>query len=207
MALPHATPQTQRPHIERRALLLLATLVVGLLVLAAMTAVFLWPAGENRRVDVGRADSFVPGTVTSFRLVDGHPYLVNDLTHLPRTRDPGFHVVRLDDGSLIALDWRSPHLGWTARWVPELEVGWLPGIEGQTGAYDDGFSYWLVDGTRVHGPAPRGLDRYAVEVTEGGRVIIDLALRTEGERIPSVRRGGPIPTATPASIPVGLPGG
>lgn len=75
-------------------------------------AVFVWPSSvyEGRLVSVGYSAQFPPGTVTSFPAAslpvgDGYEAL------------PGFHVVRLEDGELLALIDRTAGLAslWSTR--------------------------------------------------------------------------------------------
>ena len=131
---------------------------------AAMTANFAWPWSvyEDRVVYAGRIEQFPPGTVTSFAAhgPSGHPAL---------------HLVRLADGEFLALLDRSPHLGNPVLYLPDLV------LNGRTGWFREPLHHETFDmaGYRVFGPAPRGLDRLAVEVRDGG-VFVDPRAITQG---------------------------
>ena len=100
-------------------------------------------------VGVGLIEDFPPGTVTSFRAfidTDGRE---------------GFHIVRLDDGELLALRERDPFYGHPVPYRPEFVYAERPGwfrLHAET--FD-------MAGRRVFGPSPRNLDRLAVEVRNG----------------------------------------
>ena len=87
------------------------------------------------------------------------------------------HLVRLEDGSFLAHSGRSTHLGRMVVWLPDRLY------EGHQGVFEEPChsERWAIDGTRVYGPAPRDLDRFALRI-EDGRVIVDTNDVTEGER-------------------------
>ena len=98
-------------------------------------------------VGVGLIEDFPPGTVTSFRAfidTDGRE---------------GFHIVRLDDGELLALRDRDTHFGEPIPYRPEFvwdgRPGWFRGVHAEI--YD-------MAGRRVFGPGWGDLGRLAVEV-------------------------------------------
>ena len=101
-------------------------------------------------VGVGLIEDFPPGTVTSFR------------AFLDTDRREGFHIVRLDDGELLALRDRDNYLGDPITYRPEFvwngRPGWFRGVHSQT--YD-------MAGRIVFGPGWGALDRLAVEVRNG----------------------------------------
>ncbi len=134
-----------------------------------MAANFAWPwtVYEHRLVYAGRAEQFPPGTVTSFAAICGFD------------GRPGFHIVRLDDGELLALLDKDPHLGCAVAYRPDFV------FDGRTGWFRNpchGETYDMA-GQRVFGPSPRGLDRLAVEVRDGG-IYVDPTEITPGARWP-----------------------
>lgn len=165
----------------------------------------------QRTLELGAVDDYARGSVTTFRVHEtrGLERLDARLADALACREQVgvvFHLARLEDGRVLALSARSPHLGEFVPWLPDFEY------DGQRGWFREcrhGETFAL-DGTRVFGPAPRDLDRYAVEVTAGGRVRVDLRRLTEGAR-PSPSRGDetptpaatPWPTATTVPTPVG----
>ena len=64
-------------------------------------------------------------------------------------------------------------------------IGWCPS-SGWFGANATG-SRFDQDGTIARGPAPRGLDRFAVTVDQLGRVVVDFAQLTAGVQADQVR--------------------
>ena len=151
-------------------------------------------------VSIGLIENFPPGTVTSFRAVldvDG--------------RD-GFHIVRLDDGELLALRDRDTHLGDPVPYRPDFvyagrtgwfrgdpvpyrpdfvyagRTGWFRGVHAET--YD-------MAGRLVFGPTPRDLDRLAVEVRNGAVYVNPRAI-TPGRSaiIPGTNRIAPVQIST-----------
>ena len=150
---PAATPAELALAVVRaRPQRLAFALMLALFAAAGAAALwsFVWP-GEDPWVNVGRIEDFPPGTVTSFAGTLGFG-----------GRD-GFHIVRLDDGELLALRDRDPHLGCAVPYRPDFvwdsRPGWFRNpCHGET--YD-------MAGLRVFGPSPRGLDRIAIEVRDG----------------------------------------
>jgi len=129
-----------------------------------MTANFAWPWSvyEDRILYAGHVEQFPPGTVTSFAAASS------------RGR-PALHLVRLADGEFLALLDRSPHLGNPVQYLPDLV------LDGRTGWFREPLHHETFDmaGYRVFGPAPRGLDRLAVEVRDGS-VFVDPTAITRG---------------------------
>lgn len=133
-------------------------LALALLMVAGAAAVwsFVWPSADPW-VEVGRIEDFPPGSVTP----------------LGTSAEPlAFHVVRLDDGELLALLTKVPHPN------PECVVSYFPDfvLHGRAGwcrhtcypfTYDMAGQWaWPVT------DEPRPLERLAVEV-RGGAVYVD----------------------------------
>ncbi len=144
-------------------------LMLALFAAAGAAAVwsFLWP-GEDPWIHLGSIEDFPPGTVTSFRAVidvDGRE---------------GFHIVRLDDGELLALRDKDPHLGCAVPYRPDFvwdgRAGWFRNpCHGET--YD-------MAGQRVFGPSPHGLDRLGIEVRDGSVYVDPHAIMRSLSEVP-----------------------
>ena len=110
---------------------------------AAMAIRYVYPTKRPprwRSIFVGRLDQLAPGDTR----------LVTDLNGVP------VQVVR-DGETLRAISTVCPHLGCRVRWEPN------PG-EFHCPCHNAAFSR---EGEVLYGPAPRGLDRYEVEVVSG----------------------------------------
>jgi cytochrome b6-f complex iron-sulfur subunit len=97
------------------------------------------------RIVAGAVDGFEPNSVTAF----------------PRGH---FYLVRLDDGGFLALSRKCTHLGCTVPWNADEKKFICPC---HSSAFD-------VRGDVIRPPAPRALDRFAVNI-ENGRVRVDTA--------------------------------
>lgn len=185
----------------RRAALALLSVAV-LIAVGTLLVAFAWPNRPitQREIDFGPVDAFAPGSVTTYRLLDGEsgPIVVAPGWLGPQASSGGrvagivVHIVRLEDGSFLALSGKSSHLGEFVPWRADFaffgRTGWFrEPLHGDT---------FAIDGTRVFGPAPRSLDRFALRI-EDGRVIVDPTDVTLGARTPPPARNAP--TATPAA--------
>ena len=84
------------------------------------------------------------------------------------SREGKFFLVR-DGDDFMALYQVCTHLGCLLRQTPD---GYACPCHGSK--YDEA-------GTLVASPAPRDMDQFAVEVTEGGQVVVDTGVRVKGE--------------------------
>lgn len=127
---------------------------------AAALWAFLWP-DEDSWINVGVVEDFPRGSVTTFGREDN-----------PRA----FHIVGLEDGELLALWARSTHRGYHVPYQPDFvyndREGWF--VSRYHAIYD-------LAGYRLFGPAPRGLDRFALEIRDGN-VYVDPQSVTRGAR-------------------------
>lgn len=193
----------------RRNLFLLASLALGALTLVLLAG-FMWPDLDSE-VDLGRVEAFPPGSVTSFYLLPGAdevvPYRHNEQMGVGSYRSQDcriagtiIHLVRLADGSFLALLGRSPHLGQAVVWRPDLA------LEGEYGWFRDPCqnSTFAIDGRRVFGPASRDLDRFGLRI-EDGRVYVDLQDVTEGYREPQPEHTPEPPGWTPQPTALATP--
>ena len=178
-----------------------ALAAVGMIALGAVIAVSAWQfiaPGVDHEYGLALASDFAPGTVSSY-VRDGNR-LARFTTQSPSPHygwfgsvsipDDLVHVVRLPDGELLVLSGVSPHRGQPVLWfaTATAEVGEARGLFG------DDFSWWLVDGTRMFGPAPRDLPRYRWHIDGNGVLVIDVGETIEGKwRAGSERREAPPP--------------
>ena len=155
-----ASPDPAGPGVERRSLLRLAWLGLGVAALAEgvwIVASFLRPrrrepASAGHLVVAGPADGFAPGSVTAF----------------PAGR---FYLVRLADGGFLALHRQCTHLGCSVPWD---EAAGRFACPCHASAFD-------LRGEVLAPPAPRPLDLFAVRI-ENGIVKVDVSqpLRRSG---------------------------
>lgn len=102
-------------------------------------------------------------------LVEDGPVTTIDLAERGVQTDltDGIHLVRLHDGSFRALSWRDTHrTDCRAMYRPDLKTrAWvlLEGVEPAFHTECTGSVYDLA-GHPLAGPAPRGLDQFAVQV-------------------------------------------
>ena len=183
----------------QRVLLGLAA-VVALGAAGALLVGFVWPEGGTE-FDLGPVESFAPGTVSSFYVAPGsdevesfesYEHLGPEVPVNCRLGGTLIHVVRLEDGTFLALWGRSPHLGQVLPWRPEFI------FDGRPGWFRDPCqgSTFEMDGTRFYGPSPRDMDRFRLWI-EDGRVHVDIADVTEGYRYPQKRATPPPAGWTP----------
>ncbi len=170
-----------RRQFLNRATVTLMTAGLGAFAAAAFTA-FLWPfkvSGFGGKVAAGKLDDIVAG------IRSGRGFLYNStarswLTAYPSDALPkakGVHtyapVLAGMEAGLVALYQKCPHLGCR---VPSCESSqWFE-------CPCHGSQYNRV-GEKKGGPAPRGMDRFAISVSATGDVTIDTATVFEGPPI------------------------
>jgi hypothetical protein len=122
----------------------------------------------SERVDAGQADVYPPGDLS---------YL--EIDHV--------YVVRLQDGTFVALYDRSPkqqQLGSSCRVrydaaAPLIGLSQLPGFRGALVEECEGLrASWRVDGAFAGGAGYGNLDRFGTQVDAHGHLIIDTGSRT-----------------------------
>lgn len=149
--------------------------------LGAAALAFFWPrvtGGFGGRVDAGRvADikeqlSQPDGSVAPFVVSEGRAYVVPITDE--QLAGSQFDQAGLAAQGLMAMWWRCVHLGCRAPWCATSAGFECP---------CHGSKYNLL-GEYQAGPAPRNLDRFAVEVTDDGRLIIDTGTIVQTSRAP-----------------------
>lgn len=95
---------------------------------------------------IGRPEDYLPGKV--------------DITYKDSHR---ICIVRDEDGSFYCLSMKCTHLGCTATWKPSEDIFHCP-CHG---------SKFDLKGINFAGPAPRPLDRFKLDLTPQGELIVD----------------------------------
>ncbi len=161
-SIPVANPSPPaRFHLPRRGITLLL-LLVAVATTIALAVTFAWPTSpirpEEQWVRLGSL-----GELTLNQPASAH--------------DGRVYLARLKSDEVLALLRRSPHLGCTIVWRPEL--GWFRDpCSGST---------FAITGDYMSGPAPRGMDRYAVHLLDG-RVFVDIGSVLCGPPVPAGSR-------------------
>ncbi len=90
-----------------------------------------------------------------------------------------YWLVRLSEHEVIALYQQDPFRGCTVPWRPNFSF-----TDPKTGESRQGWfrnpcsgSTYALDGHCVFGPCIRGLDKRPVDVSAGGRIVVDTAPR------------------------------
>lgn len=142
-SIPISRPEPRSRINLRKPLLPLASALLAL-VAAVVAVYFLTQSDEPPFVVAGNADDFEVGEPV-------------------RNAEHNFYIVKLDSGEFLALYQKDPHLGCTVPWRPDFE------FQGKTGYFRNpchGETY-DIEGNLLFGPAPRGLDRFPVEIVNG----------------------------------------
>jgi Tol biopolymer transport system component/nitrite reductase/ring-hydroxylating ferredoxin subunit len=129
-------------------------------------------------VSVGHVEDFPPGSITPLQLqatINDPQRTLNQLQTPvpagPATVSPvPIFLVHDPEQGFRALYNRDTWLGCRMTWVPENQRFESP-CHGQ---------YYSKTGECVRGPCPRGLDRFAVVLTKGGEVLVDVGLFQTG---------------------------
>ena len=184
-----ATTSRRHPGVSvgRRWLLAIAVVALfGSFVAAAVA--FVWPSPAARgEYAIGPVDGFALGAVTTYQLRDGELLQLQPGAEYGR-RPPGYpiegsnlvHVVRLPDGEFRVFSGAGPFRESTFVWYQ------LDRLQSDRGEWVGLFAEprrgtrWAIDGTRVFGPAPRGLDHYAFHVRADDVLVVDLRDLTKG---------------------------
>ena len=177
----------QMPNVSRRKLMIIGFWSgMGAMLLGIVTTILysLYPrnvAGFGGSVYVGTVDQLKGAAGQKLHNLDAKAWLVL-LTGDKVTHNPG-----AQEGSIIALYHKCPHLGCTVPWRPDfsredprnLETygGWfLCPCHGST--YSDA-------GVRVFGPAPRSMDTFELSITDGKMTVNTGNIRLGDETNPT----------------------
>lgn len=150
-------------------------------VIAALAVGGVWVVAESEpessRVVVGSVDDFPVGSVTRLDVeakVSGPVPRIHEGSGAAVVDVPVFVINDATEG-LSALYVSDPHLGCRIMLASELppETGWEPGsaVVFLNPCHGEMYDYL---GRYLAGPAPRGMDRFAVELVDG-QVIVDVA--------------------------------
>jgi Rieske Fe-S protein len=131
--------------------LLIGLLLLGIVALSGVVLATAWPRGVH-------VDQIEHTHWVRLASVDGL-----EVDHPVRNIEQRLWLVKLRDGSVIALSQKSTHLGCTVPWREEFV---FDGVRGWFRDPCSGTTYDL-NGFRVFGPAPRGLDQYPVRIVNG----------------------------------------
>ena len=188
--------------LSRRELLR-RSLGAGILLLvvegAGSTVAMLWPRAKRdaKPVRVGTVDDLVAAN-TGIPFRDGYPVYVNAAQAFVVLVDPlqGFRPGSDASGTgagvnVIALSKICPHLG--CRPNPCIEDWWMHCPCHQS-RYD---RLGIKAAGEAYGPAPRGMDRFAVEVDDMGVLTIDTATVIKGPQPIELGQPGLIPPRAP----------
>jgi cytochrome b6-f complex iron-sulfur subunit len=149
---------------------------------------FLWPnlrGGFGAELDVGSEDeiiAFIRQNRTPFEYPAGRTYLVE----YDEALDPEGQYAEITAGSsLMALYWRCVHLGCKVPWC--MTSQWF-----ECPCHGSRYNRW---GEWQGGPAPRGLDRFRLQIEEG-RVLVNTGLLVEGppRQSPALQQSAEGPT-------------
>ena len=144
---------------------LLASALGMLTAFGGASLAFLWPSlkgGFGAKIDVGTEADIAEGISTGggrFEFPSGRSYLV---AYDPSLDPDGAYAEITNGAPFMALYQRCVHLGCRVPWCESSKWFECP-------CHGSRYNRW---GEYQFGPAPRGLDRFAVTL-EGGRVIVD----------------------------------
>ena len=185
-----STPDLVRPAwdadaigVSRRQFLNRGTITMFMLGLGGFGGaclVFLWPTGVSgfgSKINLGKVDDIlaeIDAKKVPFYTASGRTYLVpypkSGLVKAKGVYSGG--VLTGMESGVVALYQKCPHLGCKVPWCESSQWFECP---------CHGSQYNRV-GEKKGGPAPRGMDRFAVSV-DAGNVIVDTGARTNGPAI------------------------
>lgn len=164
---PSSQPQLSRRNFLKAGLGTLAT--VAALEFGAISMKYLKSRAEEvdigGLVTAGKLESFPPGSVTAFE-------------------GSGFYLIRTEEGDLLAVNSRCPHLGCSVSWQPEKNQFICP-------CHASSFDKF---GNYESPPVPRPLDIYAVILDED-TVMVDTSLVIKREKFESSQLTSPLKVA------------
>ncbi|MDP8977867.1 MAG: Rieske 2Fe-2S domain-containing protein, partial [Actinomycetota bacterium] len=165
----------KRKTTTRRAFLRnswLGTMALGLAAFGGASIMYLWPnltGGFGARVEVEEEDFIleeIRANNAPYEIPTGRTWLVEYDPAL----DPGGQYADLTNGApLMALYWKCVHLGCRVPWCETSQWFECP-------CHGSRYNRW---GEWQGGPAPRGLDRFGLEV-RNGVVVVDTSTVVTG---------------------------
>jgi len=177
---PETLGVTRRQFLNRS---IVATFGFGLAAFGAASLAFLWPppgGGFGSKVSVGRLED-VKAAIRAgggfFYVPEGRMWVTEyPVTSLPKAQSTYTFYPQVQSGlqsGVVALFQTCPHLGCR---VPECKTSqWFE-------CPCHGSQYNRV-GEKKGGPAPRGMDRFPMEVTLGGELVVDTGTVIQGPPI------------------------
>ena len=188
--------------ISRRRLLrtsLGAGVGLWLFEVAAGTIGFLWPnlsGGFGGKVTIGKLAD-IKNANSSLPIGDGFPAYYQEARAFVMLVDPSRQEFipgedRVGDGTALnvrALYQRCPHLGCKPN--PCIKTFWL-----ECACHGSRYDRLGIKAKEL-GPAPRGMDRFAVEVTGDGTLVLDTSKITLGPLPVALGQPGLIPAKSP----------
>jgi hypothetical protein len=197
--------------IEKRQLILFGLGVALLILLAAVLRGCLialrTPSPTADLVEIGHVDDFPPGSIHAIELpvsFEPPPFVTENLdvppnltTPMPALINPlPLFVVYDEQAGLLVFYRNSPLSGCMVAWEESNERFTDP-------CYGDKFTR---TGAWIEGQAPRGLDRFAVQIDDGGAVYVDASMLIQGTPLPTPTAiFTPVRTLTPSETPQGTP--
>ena len=176
-------PRPRVVGLRRRWLLGIAA--AGLLATLAVAGwSFAWPApAAPHEIALGQLEDFEPGGVTSYVVTSGGARelsLAGDYS--PRPRDYPIegqsvvHLVRLEDGQVLAFSGEDAAFGWTIVWYPLARDYWRGDQVSTPGRFAEphGGAHWDIEGRLIFGPAPGDLRPIDALVLADGTVVVDV---------------------------------
>ena len=151
---------------------LLASMAGVLAAFGGASLAFLWPSlkgGFGARIDIGAESDVAAGIADGggrFEYPAGRSYVV---AYDPANDPDGIYAEITNDAPFMALYQRCVHLGCRVPWCESSKWFECP-------CHGSRYNRW---GEYEFGPAPRGLDRFAVFLEEG-RVIVDTSTVVTG---------------------------
>lgn len=166
---PQQSQQSQPKSPSRRAFLR-GSLAFGWLGVlggfGAASLAYLWPdlrGGFGAVLEAGDEEEIledIRSTQEPYEFGPGRTYLVE----YDEAEDPDGEYAEITNGArLMALHWSCVHLGCKVPWC--MTSQWL-----ECACHGSSYNRW---GEYQEGPAPRGLDRFRVEIDDAGTVMVD----------------------------------
>lgn len=142
---------------------------------------YIWPRSVARAggvVTIAASQVPAPGSDPRF-FQSGNFYLVNLLPGEGIPEAFSDYAEPSQQGGILALALKCPHLGCAVPWRPEFVAAETRGVRGWFRCPCH-MSTYSKAGVRVFGPAPRSMDLFAVTVNPDGSLQVDTTEKTPG---------------------------